>query len=765
MSSGCGEAASRGLRWGGLAEPKRGRLSETAGTGLAFGVREHLATIFRHWGKIVLVLVGALTVAGAISFLSSRVYVAEARVLLLDRDPVQVVSGLRWGDGGVAASRQEEVLTQVQIVESPILAERVAERLGPERVLAEMEWRWDWLRQWPGQFRARIIAGLASWSPARTLLDQLGLLPAGPPEPPPLLAAARDRIGAHVFAEAIPKTNLFVVAFEAPDGEFAALVVNELIDVYVEHLSLLPSPVRTAQLATEEAERLERELRTAEQRLQAFSAERNIISIDTQGNLLLTRLSAAEQELANLDRQLIEANERIASIRSQIETQPSEAQLSVVTRRNPVADRLLERIAELESRARQFIPGSPAADQIRGEIENLRGQLRTLATWVSDSQSVGASSSHQELQRTLGLQLAEAEALGVGGETLRSQIESLRAELRRLDREQVVFRELRREVEAKEQALRYALQRREETTISERLTGARLSNVVPVEPATVPDRPSRPRRMLNLILGAGVGLLGGIGLAYAIEFLRRSVSTPEEAEAAFGLRALAAIPRTGRRGRETAASIVEYRRLAGAVQRLRDQRGSATVFLASARPGEGRTYIAERLAAALHREGIRVLVVHVAQEEGGSKARWRVERAPPGGVPTVQDAAGEPVAVAGAGDGGQHNAVTYHALHAETHDQLGTILERLNNGDHEIYDIVIIDPPSLDRCPEQLHVAARADSVLFVIQAEHTPAVVARRSLQLLKEVEAPVFGLVLNKREYRIPSWAYLWLLSPMRA
>lgn len=64
-----------------------------------------------------------------------------------------------------------------------------------------------------------------------------------------------------------------------------------------------------------------------------------------------------------------------------------------------------------------------------------------------------------------------------------------------------------------------------------------------VEPATVGQEPVRPRRGLNLMLGLMVGLMGGIGLALLMEYLRRCIRTPKDVIEQLHLPVLGMIPR------------------------------------------------------------------------------------------------------------------------------------------------------------------------------------------------------------------------------
>lgn len=66
--------------------------------------------------------------------------------------------------------------------------------------------------------------------------------------------------------------------------------------------------------------------------------------------------------------------------------------------------------------------------------------------------------------------------------------------------------------------------------------------IVLIHRAKLPVRPAKPLVMLNVVTGLIIGILGGIGLAFAQEYMDRSIRTPEDAEEYLGLPVLALVP-------------------------------------------------------------------------------------------------------------------------------------------------------------------------------------------------------------------------------
>jgi capsular polysaccharide biosynthesis protein len=69
-----------------------------------------------------------------------------------------------------------------------------------------------------------------------------------------------------------------------------------------------------------------------------------------------------------------------------------------------------------------------------------------------------------------------------------------------------------------------------------------VSNVRITEKAQLPMYPVNPNKKRNLLLGAILGLMIGIGISFLWEYLDRSLRTEEDVEKYLGLPVLAIIP-------------------------------------------------------------------------------------------------------------------------------------------------------------------------------------------------------------------------------
>ena len=104
-------------------------------------------------------------------------------------------------------------------------------------------------------------------------------------------------------------------------------------------------------------------------------------------------------------------------------------------------------------------------------------------------------------------------------------------------------------------AMRNAIQLKENTyaTLLEQYDQARLremirANIISVvEPSSLPSRPSKPNKLVNISLGFIVGLAGGFGLAFVLESLSNRLYTSKQIEAIAKMNVIGQIPLTERK--------------------------------------------------------------------------------------------------------------------------------------------------------------------------------------------------------------------------
>jgi len=717
----------------------------------AFGLREHLITVFRQKRLLLTILGVATIVAGPGSFLMTNIYSAEVRLLIQNaRTPFSMstpLTGQVFTPSDI--TQKDDVATEVQIFTSPILLDKLVDYFGNERVLASMRGRWDWVAELP-KTAFKQLAGLP---PVAQFLATIGYAP----KPENLHYQAVQQIRAHLNVEGVRQTHVFVASLDSPDPNFSADALNALVAIYLDHQLSIRKGKGAREFFDEQTKQMRGELQQAELRLQAFKDKWNIVSIEDQKRHLLQQVTHTEAALRESQVQVAETEVRITKLKERLAGQQEAIPLTNVSERNPMLDQLKNRLMQMELEYSQYVPDSPAAAELVREIAAVRARLQAESAKVTGAATSGVNQTYQELKRTLVMEEGRRESLRPRLSELTKQFKSYRDSLNILDQREMELQGLMREVKVKQEAFDVYLKKEEESRINEVLDRKGISNVNAIEHAMAPQKPVRPRKFLNVVIGLLIGLVGGFGSAYVSEYMRRTFVTREEVEDTLKRPVLAALPLVRPGTSDVGSFDLELRQAAQQVIRSYHERGLRTVLVTSALRGEGRSYVAAALARVLAQQKFRMLLITF--EEAGSEQ------------PTPGDAA------AGLKQGPGADRLLQETPEPTDCPQLHRLLVRHREGtalefaEHlaevaktmrDRFDLIVIDGPALTSFPEMRVAIAGIDGTILVIEAERTVSVAASRTIAAIEAAGGHLLGLMLNKRRYIIPDWIYgRWLAA----
>lgn len=272
-----------------------------------------------------------------------------------------------------------------------------------------------------------------------------------------------------------------------------------------------------------------------------------------------------------------------------------------------------------------------------------------------------------------------------------------------------------------------------------------------LSPAGVPDTPVSPNIPLNMAVGLTFGLFLGAALAFVRDYFDDSVKSKEAVDRVTGVPTLGLIPKVEGPGElvtvtsPSSPAAEAFRSLRTAVKFLGIDRQVRVVQVTSPSPSEGKTFAAVNLAVALAQAGDRVVVV------GADLRRPRLEQVldvplTPGltgvliGDVTLPQAIRSVPAVPNLSvlPAGQPPPNPSELLSGDRARRLVDVLG-------QTYDSVVIDCPPVLPVTDSLVVARMVDTTLLVTSAHKTSKRALVRAVELLRQVDAPLAGGVLN--------------------
>ncbi len=256
------------------------------------------------------------------------------------------------------------------------------------------------------------------------------------------------------------------------------------------------------------------------------------------------------------------------------------------------------------------------------------------------------------------------------------------------------------------------------------------NNIVVTEPATIPERPIRPRTRTNVMLAMIVGALIGLGIAFLVEYLDDTIKTPDDVSRVSGLSTLGAIARLKESGgsrqlvawlRTKAPESEAYRTLRTNIQFSSVDRPIRSLLVTSSSPGEGKSTTTANLAVVLAQTGQRVIVVDTDLRR---PVLHKVFGVPNNVGLTNALLAGENVSLDGylqPTETETLSVLTSGPIPPNPSEMLGSHrMAHLVSVLSQAADIVLFDSPPVLAVTDAVVMARHVDGVVLVVDAGHT---------------------------------------------
>jgi polysaccharide biosynthesis transport protein len=289
------------------------------------------------------------------------------------------------------------------------------------------------------------------------------------------------------------------------------------------------------------------------------------------------------------------------------------------------------------------------------------------------------------------------------------------------------------------------------TLVSNTQSGA-LNTLTLVEPATLPIRPIGPNKPLIIFLVSTIGFVLAALTAHLLEYMDRSIKTPEDIERVLNLPVIGYIGEMDIRQDSWAYMVKKPRSpIAEAFRSMRTNIEFAgvdqplkTILVTSADAEDGKTTVASNLALAMGHGDNKVVLMDADMRRG--TLHNLLELSPQPGLSEIFRDRIDLVQAMRYVREYSLNVITSGQPPANPSDLLASKkMEQILKGLEEITDTVIIDgPPAI--VSDAAVLASKVDGVLLVIRPGQTREEVARAMLEQMRRVGANVIGVALNR-------------------
>jgi uncharacterized protein involved in exopolysaccharide biosynthesis len=498
-------------------------------------LRDVAAVLFRHK---LLIFVTFLTVAAGtaiVTYLMPNEYESRMRILVKNtRTDVPITAERTSGLNGTAP--------ETEVSENQINSE--IELLNSKDLLNQVVKECDLTQKHP------------------SFLQRLGLKET-PQTTDAKVEEASEALAKSLTIEPVKKASIIEIKYTSSSPAKAALVLKKLRDLYLEKHLRLHRPPGTFEFFKTQADQAEKQLLDAEKQLSSFQQSMNVVSLAQQKEQTVQKLTETKSKLLEAEASLKEVSERIERVQQQLRTvQPRIVTQSRALPNQYSAERLNTMIVELQNRRTQLLTKFRPDDRLVKEIDQQIATTRAALQKAVRETAVEQSTDLNPLRQALESELARARVdhAGTKGrlQMLVGQVQQYETQLSKLEGITAEYEDFARKVKQAEDSYELYNKKQEEARIADELDQNKITNVSVAEEPVQPQLPSKPNRLLNLMLGIFLGILLSAGSVFSVELLRETINTPRELEALTGDPVLASLPkdRSARR-----ALVVEKRRL------------------------------------------------------------------------------------------------------------------------------------------------------------------------------------------------------------
>lgn len=568
---------------------------------------------------------------------------------------------------------------------------------------------------------------------------------AGQPDHKRTLDEAAEVLLSHYSADVVAETRVLLVTARHTSPEWTKKIADAVADEFVldAETSRETSTQVTSQQLADELDRLRKGVQEAELALYEYKAQHDMLSV------------SLEDRANQVARQIDKYTDALTEIR-----------LRKVQRQSQLQE--LKKLKELDALHVPVLQGEmpPLLGDLRRTYAEEARRLAELRSRYQDShpqvqqQAVKAEQILRELQREVEVALSAAthryNETASDEQKVMAELQTLKQEGLRISRLEIEYNKLKRDADSVQKQYSTVLNRTKETGMVGRM---RQRHITVLDYARLPRIAVSPRPRVTLLLTGIVALLLGVGLAFALDALDRTLKSQEDIEAHLGLPLLGMVPRfqpSGKRHppdlyvayhpRSTVAEACRTVRtnllFAGAERELR------TILLTSSMAREGKTLCCVSIGTVLAKAGARTLIID------GDLRRPRIARA--FGMTADVGTLGLTSVLVG-------EATIEEAIRRSPVEGLDVLPAgptppnpaELLNGQHfrsllaelgRRYDRILIDSPPAVPVTDPAILSTLVDGVVLVVRHAQTHRDAARRAAQHILDVGGNIVGVVLNE-------------------
>jgi capsular exopolysaccharide synthesis family protein len=530
------------------------------------------------------------------------------------------------------------------------------------------------------------------------------------------------------------------ITFSSRDPKKAAVIANAVADEYlVDQLEAkYEVAARANKWLSERLSTLRQEVENNEKVVEDYRQKANLIQIDG-GTVATRQIDEINKQLILARAQTSQAEARYRSVQNMVQQGVGIEGASDVLS-STLIQRLREQEAEVRRKEAEF---SMRYGERHPTMINARAELRDIQRKIGE-----------EVQKVLKSLQGEVEVARAKERQLQTDLSRLESKAGTELKQSVQLRQLQREADASRTLYENFLARFKQTAEQQEM---QLPDTRIIARADIPASPYFPQRWLFIFVGAVIGGILGVLLAYVVEYFDRGFRTGPQVEETTGLPVVGQIPSLKTISSRPPEDYVVDKPLSAYSESLRTVRTAIhfsnvdqppkSVMVTSSSPSEGKTTFCLSMARSLAAAGNKILLIdadlrrprlaRLLQIAANGKDLSSILT----GNHAVDDVLRHDKLVSGL------DIIPAFGRAPNAQDLLGSKqMKKLVAELKEKYDLVIIDTPPILAVSDAAMVGRAVDTSLFIVKWAETSRDTVAHALRQLKTFDCRITGAVLNQ-------------------
>jgi uncharacterized protein involved in exopolysaccharide biosynthesis len=514
---------------------------------------EIVGKIWRAKWKILLFQIATTAFCIAVILFWPRTYRSEARLFLqLGRESVAIDPTATTGQmvGVMNSSREDEIVTAMEVLRGGGMISKVVEKLTPQVVLGEVAPEKSENDEGKaGDAVPGVVQTVKESSDGAILFarEVLGRFSRTLSQIDPLSDFERATIlvAKSLKIDAERKSEVIVIEYEADSPTLAQAVVDAFITTYKEENARLHSTEGSQSFFDKQQERLANELQLTNSALREAKNRMGLASIQGHRESLEARAREIAQSISETERSLIETQARIKKLKTELASMPERISSSEVDKPNVATEQKSTQLYALQLQEMEFktkyAPEHPKMVAIRSQLEQAEKQYRQQSTNRPETTN-DINPVHRDL--TIDYIKSETSENGLTKklEILRDQDKDILNQIREINAFEIEITDLERKATLSEKKYIAYSESLEQARMNRELEKVKISSVSVAQEATLQERPIKPSKQLVALFGIMTLFFGSLGIGLAAAKLDDRITTTQAVKNKVGVPLLATIP-------------------------------------------------------------------------------------------------------------------------------------------------------------------------------------------------------------------------------